>query len=131
MPKYGSANVSVLANQINLGYWQWVDTWSADELPYRRAWENENPGNPTSISVNLSGVGADYQALIITASLTSRGRRFRHHHAAAHADREENHKPTGKLITAPALNGGFDRPTRNKRTVPAEEREGCGHFGHA
>jgi hypothetical protein len=50
--------------------------------------------------------------------LTSRGRRFRHHHAAAHTDRGENHDPTGTLITAQALNGGLDRPTRNKRTVP-------------
>src|SRR5215218_9455846 len=53
-----------------------------------------------------------------TAYLTSRGRRFRHHHAAAHTDRGENHDPTGTLITAQALNGGLDRPDRNKRTVP-------------
>jgi hypothetical protein len=53
--------------------------------------------------------------------LTSRGRRFRHHHAAVHIDRGENHDPTGTLITAQALNGGLDRPTRNKRTVPCEE----------
>jgi hypothetical protein len=50
--------------------------------------------------------------------LTSRGRRFRHHHAAAHTDRGENHDPTGTLITAQALNGGLDHPARNKRTVP-------------
>src|SRR3954451_21762185 len=42
----------------------------------------------------------------------------RHHHAAAHTDRGENHDPTGTLITAQALNGGLDRPSRNKRTVP-------------
>jgi len=29
-----------------------------------------------------------------TANLTSRGQRFRRHHAAAHADRGENHDPT-------------------------------------
>jgi hypothetical protein len=29
-----------------------------------------------------------------------------------------NHNPTGTLITAQALNGGLDRPARNKRTVP-------------
>src|SRR4051812_45082649 len=52
--------------------------------------------------------------------LASRGRRFRHHHAAAHTDRGENHDPTGTLITAQALNGGLDRPARNKRTVPAD-----------
>jgi hypothetical protein len=50
--------------------------------------------------------------------LTSRGRRFRHHHAAAHTDRGENHDPTGTLITAQALNGGLDHLARNKRTVP-------------
>ena len=48
--------------------------------------------------------------------MTSRGRRFRHHHAAAHTDRGENHDPTGTLITAQALNGGLDYPDRNKRT---------------
>src|SRR3954467_5077613 len=50
--------------------------------------------------------------------LASRGRRFRHHHAAAHTDRGENHDPIGTLITAQELNGGLGRPTRNKRTVP-------------
>jgi hypothetical protein len=50
--------------------------------------------------------------------LTSRDRRFRHHHAAAHTDRGENHDPTGTLITAQALNGRLDRPDRNKSTVP-------------
>src|SRR3954447_10023305 len=44
-----------------------------------------------------------------TAYLTSRDWRFRHHHAAAHTDRGENHDPTGTLITAQALNGGLDR----------------------
>ena len=33
-----------------------------------------------------------------TAYVTSRGRRSRHHHAAAHADRGENHDPTGMPI---------------------------------
>jgi hypothetical protein len=37
-----------------------------------------------------------------------------------HTDRGENHDPTGTLITAQALNGGLDRPARNKRTVPAQ-----------
>jgi hypothetical protein len=46
--------------------------------------------------------------------LTSRGRRFRHHHAAAHTDRGENHDPTGTLITALALNGGLDPPSPQK-----------------
>jgi len=46
---------------------------------------------------------------------------LRHHHAAAHTYRGENHDPTGTLITAQALNGGLDRPARNKRTVPCEE----------
>src|ERR1044072_4918375 len=50
--------------------------------------------------------------------VTSRGRRFRHHHAAAHTDRGENHDPTGTLITAQALNGGLDHLARDKRTVP-------------
>src|SRR3954454_23841280 len=59
-----------------------------------------------------------------TAYLTSRGRRFRHHHAAAYTDRAENHDPTGTLITAQALNGGLDRPARNKRTCPL-----CGMAG--
>src|SRR3954454_19486674 len=56
-----------------------------------------------------------------TAYLTSRGRRFRHHHAAVHTDRGENHDPTGALITAQALNGGLDYPDRNKRTVPSRD----------
>ena len=51
--------------------------------------------------------------------MTSRGWRFRHHHAAAHTDRGENHDPTGTLITAQALNGGLDYLARNKRTVPS------------
>jgi hypothetical protein len=36
----------------------------------------------------------------MTARLTSRGQRFRHHHAAAHADRGENHDPTGAPFAA-------------------------------
>ena len=48
--------------------------------------------------------------------MTSRGRRFRHHHAAAHTDRGENHDPTGTLITAQALNGGLDREENHDPT---------------
>jgi hypothetical protein len=36
----------------------------------------------------------------VTAYLTSRGRSFRHHHAAAHTDRGENHDPAGVPIVA-------------------------------
>jgi predicted house-cleaning NTP pyrophosphatase (Maf/HAM1 superfamily) len=55
--------------------------------------------------------------------LTSRGRRFRHHHAAVHTDRGENHDPTGTLITAQALNRGLDHLARNKRTRANDFRE--------
>jgi hypothetical protein len=48
------------------------------------------------------GARADRTREQETAYLTSRGRRFRHHHAAAHADRGENHDPTGTPITAQA-----------------------------
>ena len=43
------------------------------------------------------------------------------HRAAAHTDRGENHDPTGTLITAQALNGGLNRPTRNKGTAPKRQ----------
>src|SRR5215208_4466744 len=71
------------------------------------------PGHSSPLRRGAGGLTAQ-------TAIRERGRRFRHHHAAAHTDRGENHDPTGTLITAQALNGGLDRPTRNKRTVPPE-----------
>jgi Ca2+-binding RTX toxin-like protein len=67
MPKYGSVNTSVLADEINLGYWQWAASVDPNEAPFRRYWENFNSGNPTNITVDISGLQADSQALAVLA----------------------------------------------------------------
>jgi serralysin len=59
MPKYGSVNTSVLASQEISGYW----AWSKSEGTQPRFWLNENPGQPTEITVNISELQADEQAL--------------------------------------------------------------------
>jgi hypothetical protein len=44
----------------------------------------------------------------MTAPLTSRGQYFRHHHAAAHANRGENRDPTGTLFAGKQIEKGLD-----------------------
>jgi Ca2+-binding RTX toxin-like protein len=63
MPKYGSGNISSLAYQINVGYWE----WSGYQGTQPRFFTNPNPGNPTEISVNITALQADHQAIAILA----------------------------------------------------------------
>jgi hypothetical protein len=94
-----------------------VAAWAATPRSNRGGQPSHSPGRGTGHRVGT--VAAIASRLGWTAYLTSRDRRFRHYHVAAHTDREENHDPTGTLITAQTLNGGLDYPDRNKRTVPA------------
>jgi hypothetical protein len=47
-----------------------------------------------ALSINFNPCGHAFFTIRLIACLTSRGQRFRHHHAAENADRAENHDPT-------------------------------------
>ena len=63
MPKFGTVDTSVLAAEINSGYW----AWSGDQGTQPRYWENDHPGNPTEITVNFAACQADQRSLISLA----------------------------------------------------------------
>src|SRR5215208_5751262 len=73
------------------------------------------PGHSSPLRRGAGGLTAQ-------TAIRERGRRFRHHHAAAHTDRGENHAPTGTLITAQALNGGRE-PCLAGAPVTAVQRQ--------
>jgi len=62
MPKYGSVNISVLADEINTGYWDWFNSVDATVDSGRRYWPAYG-GAPAEITVNISELQADQQAL--------------------------------------------------------------------
>jgi serralysin len=57
MPKYGSVNISVLADEINSGYWAWR------EDSQRRFWPSYG-GDPANVTVNISELQWDQQKLV-------------------------------------------------------------------
>jgi Ca2+-binding RTX toxin-like protein len=67
MPKYGAASIATLASEINSGYWDWFHSVDASIDSGARYWENDNPGNPTEITVNMAAVQADQRSLITLA----------------------------------------------------------------
>src|SRR5215471_7699799 len=69
MPKYGAASISTLSDEINSGYWAWVASTNSSEDPHPRFWPTSGPG-PTNITVNVSEMQADEQALAMQALYT-------------------------------------------------------------
>jgi Ca2+-binding RTX toxin-like protein len=67
MPKYGAGSISDLATEINTGYFQWYASIDSNQDPHRRFWPNYNSGSPTSITVNVSELQPDEQALATQA----------------------------------------------------------------
>jgi hypothetical protein len=65
MPQFGTGNVSSLAYEINVGFWAWSNEFGGTEPRY---WENDHPGDPTSITVNVSALPTD-EATLAKAAL--------------------------------------------------------------
>ena len=62
MPKYGSVNISVLASEINGGYWDWYNSVDPTVDSGARYWA-ANGGGPANITVNISELQNDQQIL--------------------------------------------------------------------